>query len=462
MKAGSLTLVALALAACGSNALKKSDAASEGASDAASGGDADAAVTADTASADLGPGEPLPAGYRAYDMTATVTLASTSAGGDFSTFPTTVPFTFSWDPGTKTAYIGADGSLTKAPVETTDNRTFQSHNWIVGAPFAPSCTGAGSLSLGDVSFTLEGGTLRGTATSGTATYGTNAGSFTVAAMATLVGGPDVTPPAFTSLGTMFDPLATMVLSASEPLPSDVSASLVSTPSGDTVALGGAPFSVADTARTELRMKRALMLRYGETYTLVGDQLADFAGNKPTAPVSFTTRAAPPLVPADGFESVTGTMFAGAGVLHGGPLTPIAGATSLLLNTGYGGGFGFLPYDLGSSLVVRLAVPPGATKVSFDAQLIAPDPIDTAAFVGDVRFGSVGGTVVVQEDVAGSGFVKETLPELGDIYVSPVQTIELALPPDATGEIAFEIVGEIDLCAQPPSPTVLVVDDLRVE
>jgi hypothetical protein len=55
-----------------------------------------------------------------------------------------------------------------------------------------------------------------------------------------------------------------------------------------------------------------------------------------------------------------------------------------------------------------------------------------------------------------------LPELGDIYVSPVQTIELALPPDATGEIAFEIVGEIDLCAQPPSPTVLVVDDLRVE
>jgi hypothetical protein len=195
---------------------------------------------------------------------------------------------------------------------------------------------------------------------------------------------------------------------------------------------------------------------------VTDRVTDFAGNRPKAPVSFTTSAAPPLVPADGFESVTGTMFAGAGVLRGGPLTPIAGATSLLLNTGYGGGFGFLPYGLGSSLSVRLAVPAGATMVAFDSQLIAPDAVDGATFVGDIRFGSVGGSVFVERNVVGTGFTKQTLPELGDVYLSPVKTISLPLSAGAAGEITFEIVGEIDLCHEPPSPTVLVVDDLRVE
>jgi hypothetical protein len=452
-------LLALAFAACGSSALKKADASADGEVDADARGDAASAADA----AIDGPSEALPAGFRAYDVTATLTLTPSTAtvGGDFSSFPTTVPFTFVWDPGTKLAIAGDDGKVEQAHVTTTDNRTFRAMSSLdLGAPFMPSCTGVGGVSLSDVSFTLEGGMLRGTANAG-ASYATSSGSFGVGGTAMLVGAPDVTPPAFTSPGASVDPLAPVILPASEPLPGAVAASLVSTPSGDVVALGGVRFSVASDARTGLQTN-GQMLRYGETYTLAAGQVADYAGNKSTAPVSFTTRAAPPLVPADGFESVTGTMFAGAGVLHGGPLMPIAGTTSLLLNTGYGGGFGFLPYDLGPSLAVRLAVPPGATKVSFDAQLIAPDPIDAAAFVGDVRLGSVGGTVVVQENVAGSGFAKQTLPGLGDIYVSPVQTIALALPADAAAEIAFEIVGEIDLCAQPPSPTVLVVDNLRVE
>jgi len=66
------------------------------------------------------------------------------------------------------------------------------------------------------------------------------------------------------------------------------------------------------------------------------------------------------------------------------------------------------------------------------------------------------------DLAATGFVKTTLPGLGDIYLSAVKTIEVALPYDATGEILFEIVGVVDLCQPPPSPTVLVVDNLRVE
>ncbi|HEX4405655.1 MAG TPA: hypothetical protein VH560_12545 [Polyangia bacterium] len=460
----SLSALALALAACGGGGgLHTHDAGADG------GVEVDG-VTGDVpndrgedsadADADVGLGEPLPAGFRAYDVTATLTLAASSGEGDFSTFPTTIPFTFAWDPGTGVAYSGSSWGHGKLAVATTDNQTFQPMALFFGAALATACTGEGTVVLDHVSFTVDGGALRGMAT-GDATYATNAGSFTTSVMAVLVGSPDVTPPTFTSLGMNVDPLAPILLEASEVLPKSASASLLSSPHGDLV-----PLNVAYTDNQETAVHAfaspGLALRYGETYSLVTDDVTDFAGNKPTSMTTFTTRADPPLVPEDGFESVTGTMFAGAGVLNGGPLIPIAGTTSLLLNTGYGGGFGFLPYDLGPSLAVRLIVPPGATKVSFDAELIAPDPIDAASFVGDVRFGSVGGTVVVQENVAATGFVKETLPELGDIYLSPVQTVTLALPPDATGQIAFEIVGQIDLCTEPPSPTVLVVDNLRVE
>jgi hypothetical protein len=454
-RAGALALVG-ALAACGG----KGGAGPDGAAGADGPSGDGPEVGADGGVADLASGEALPAGFRAYDVTATVTLASMSGGADFATFPTTFLFTFAWNPATGAAYTGADGAFGAVRVVTKDDRTFRSVGWRAGAPFAMSCTGWGDVSFDEVTFSFEGAALRGTA-SGAATYATNAGVFSGAATAVLVGAPDVTPPTFTSPGAAVDPLAPIVLAASEPLPLGASASLVGAPSGDVLPLDGVAIDDPETSLDGFATTDRV-LRYGETYTLVTDHVADYAGNAPAAPVTFTTRAAPPLVPEDGFESVTGTMFAGAGVLRGGPLMPLAGATSLLLNTGYGGGFGFLPYDLGSSLAVRLAVAPGATVIRFDSQLIAPDPIDAASFVGEIRFGSVGGTVVVSRDVGGVGFVKETLPQLGDIYVSPEKTIDLPLPADATSEITFEIVGEIDLCMQPPSPTVLVVDNLRVE
>src|SRR4029450_6119747 len=89
-----------------------------------------------------------------------------------------------------------------------------------------------------------------------------------------------------------------------------------------------------------------VLRYGETYELDASGAADFAGNPPAGAVpEITTHALPPLVPECGFDSVSTPKVGGAGVLRGGPLEPIAGTTSLILNTGVGGGFGFLPYML---------------------------------------------------------------------------------------------------------------------
>ena len=66
------------------------------------------------------------------------------------------------------------------------------------------------------------------------------------------------------------------------------------------------------------------------------------------------------------------------------------------------------------------------------------------------------------NVAGTSFARVMLAGNGDVFVSPVQTIALPLPPVSNGEVTFEIVGVTFACGLPPSPTVLVVDNLRVE
>jgi hypothetical protein len=317
--------------------------------------------------------------------------------------------------------------------------------------------------LDDVSFRVVGGALLGSGT-GHARYITS-GAETIEApvAATLAGVPDETPPVL-SLGSAasdagVDPLAALLLGASEPVPAIDTQTLAVTPSGGALPLAPVTFEhVGELAVAFAPIGTAL--RYGQTYTLAS-RLTDPAGNA-VAPLTFTTRAEPPLIPEDGFESVTGTMFAGAGVLHGGPLSPISGQTSLLLNTGFGGGFGFLPYDLGPSFAARLAASASDHVVRFSYQLIAPDSVDSAAFDGVVRVGWPGGAVAESRDLGATQFTRTTLPTLGDIFLSPVRTVEIQLPTGQGGEIAFEIVGRTFACQRPPSPTVLVIDDLSVE
>jgi hypothetical protein len=150
------------------------------------------------------------------------------------------------------------------------------------------------------------------------------------------------------------------------------------------------------------------------------------------------------------------------VLHGGPLTPIAGDTSLILNTGFGGGFGFLPYHLGPSLAVRLAVAPGATVVRFTTQLVATYDLPQVTFYGDVRVGAPGSAIAHLTNVDATELVKVTLLQDGDVYLGPLKTLELPLPAGVQGEVMFEIAGVTYGCGLPPPPTALLIDDLRVE
>jgi hypothetical protein len=438
-----LAFAAQAFAACGGSS--PSPRATDGGVDGADGGDG-AAI-----------------GRRSFDVVitlGTLTRDPTQAGG-WDDFPKTFASTITWDEATGDAFVGGGGAFSKLAVSTTDGQRYTSSGpWFAAAPFVSACDHVGSLHLDTIDFTIDGaGALRGTGR-GKVAYQTGDTTVSLDADVTLAGAPDVTPPTFTWPSGDLDPLAPLWFEASEPLPPDAAASLSGATSGDVVLLSTAPVDLLMGAVRAVG-RTGVALRYDETYTLATAGLADFVGQRP-APVTVKTRAAPPLVPEDGFESVTGTMFAGAGVLHGGPLTPIAGQTSLMLNTGFGGGFGFLPYDLGSSLAVRLAVSPGDTVVRFEAQLIAPDPVDEASFDGAILIGSAGHDVAMAMGVGGQGFERFTLPQLGDVFMNPVKTFEYPLPADVTGEVTFEIVGVTFKCGLPPSPTVLVIDNLRTE
>jgi hypothetical protein len=281
--------------------------------------------------------------------------------------------------------------------------------------------------------------------------------------AVLVGRADATAPALVVPRVPVDPLAPLVFVASEPLPPPAAASLVGRASGDVVAL--TPLVVEGSSDGVVRAfaKPDVALRAGEIYDVVTAQLVDFAGLAgASTPLHFTTEAAPPLVPEDGFESVTTASLGGAGVLVDGPLTPLTGRTSLILNSGFGGGFGFLPYALGPRLAVRLAVQPGDTVVRFATRVVAATVATSATFYAQLRVGAAGTPVTARANVTADALAKVTLPVDGDVFVGDATTLELALPAGVAGELSFEIDSTSSGCGIPPPSTALIVDDLRVE
>jgi hypothetical protein len=399
---------------------------------------------------------------RAFDVTATFTVTPPrEQQGGWSDFPKTQAQTLVLVGDSLRYLVGSDGSFWSTSVAIAPDGTFHTSLFST-LPYGRSCTGVATITFDEASFTESETALVGSG-HGTVTYQYGADEWSAALTATFAGSPDRTPPSLAAPTAPVDPLAELSFAASEPLPATVSAKLVGATSGDVIALQASRIEGPERAIRAFA-KPNVMLRAGETYRLVVDGLVDFAGNAPAGapPATITTRPVPPLAAPDGFESVTGDTFGGAGVLADGPLTALAGQKSLLLNTGFGGGFGFLPYSLGPSLAVRLAVPPGATLVRFERQLIAPDSTQGSMFVGAIRLASVGHPVDSTMNLAATDFTKQTLSGNGDVYVSPVATIELPLPPGATGEVTFEIDGVTFQCGLPPPPTVLVVDGLRVE
>ena len=93
---------------------------------------------------------------------------------------------------------------------------------------------------------------------------------------------------------------------------------------------GAPTGMDAFVRVMAKPSR--LLRYSDEYRVTLDGVTDLDGNAPppTTALTFTTRAPPPLVAEDGFESVTDATLGGAQVLSGAGAPTIEGARSLYI------------------------------------------------------------------------------------------------------------------------------------
>jgi hypothetical protein len=426
--------------------------------DGSAGEPGDASGATDVSGADVKARETAPSGWLAFDVTSTIVISPpASEAATWAGFPTTARFPMAWSPAGAAVIVGEAAYSPVDPNGAGFNTEFRTFAYI---PFAASCEGTASLDFDTLTFFIgSDGQLHGTA-SGDVRYQMGDTLVQTTATFSLTGGPDVTPPTISPLSATTDPLAPVSIEVTEPMAPGGSMALVGTTSGDRIPLeaflvGGdsTPLGGFDAPQE--------MLRWGEVYKIETAGVTDLAGNAIVfaTPPTRTTPPAPPLQAEDGFEAVTGTTFAGAGVLKGGPLAPIAGTTSLLM----GNVATFGPYQVGTtSMTLRLAVKPGDTVVRFDRRLVSPIQPPDPAYRGGFLVGVVGKPIQSDADILDDSFTQVSAGAVGVVWESAVGTTTLPLPDGAAGEVSFEIVEEPTACGVPPPPMVMIIDNLRVE
>jgi hypothetical protein len=438
-----LGIALIALAACGGSTSLSPD-----------GGGADARSPSDVTPAEVGRD-----GSGVFAVKAALTLAPFPGQSQALDPPTSHAFTMRVDAATSTLVAGAHGRGAMASLASTGAAAFKTTSRVsLAAPQARACTGLATVDYEVITFSIAGGRLTG-AGKGRIEFIVGDVIFDVAFTAVLSGEPDAEPPSLSVPGATIDPMGGAVFPVSEPLDPSAAASLIGD-GGDVFALGGVsvpeglPFTTAF-------VRSPLMLNWGTTYEVTTEALLDLAGHMGVRAQRprVATPAAPPLIGEDGFESVTGTMFAGAGVLSGGVLSPIAGGKSLLVSGGHGNALGNLGYVTGTSFAVRLPIQSGDTVVRLSVRFVSPTGGATPTFFGQLRAGVPGREVSERTNLAG----KDLEPTgVGMLSLGPVTTVEVPLPLNAAGEASFEIVGQLSSCGLPPPPAVLIIDDLRVE
>jgi hypothetical protein len=441
-------------------AVDRADAGPGPGADGAALVDASVMDASDASLVDVQTWETPPSGWLAFDMTATIALSPPSGGqtAEWANFPTTAHFQMAWAPADALLTImAATSTVTPAGAAfTTDFPTFAQID------FAGSCGGGATLGFDTLRFYIgTDGTLHGDAM-GSVTFQQVDVVAEESATYALTGIPDVTPPTMDPVNGTVDPLLAITPAFSEPLAPGGTMTLVGTTSGDRVPLAPSYLGPNDDPTQPILGFNSPddVLRWGEVYKIETTGLKDLAGNALTftTPPTATTPAAPPLQAEDGFEAVTGPTFAGAGVLKGGPLAPIAGTTSLVVGNVSAT---FMSYQIGTSLALRLAVKPGDTVLRFDRRLVAPNNPPDPAWRGAFFVGAVGKPLQSDNDVL-DDFSQVALAGGGVVWESAVGTTTLPLPAGASGEISFEIVTEPTDCETPPPLVALILDNLRVE
>jgi hypothetical protein len=359
-------------------------------------------------------------GIRAFDVVATIEALPQDAGSFPDPIPRTAAFTLVLDPEKRLVLTGSGGQNAAATIEATGANTFKATQSVSAGLMPFTCSGLNGIRLKSVTFTVDGERLRGEGTGDV--YATHGDYIQAAPIAVkLSGGPDVTPPRLLVQGEgALDPLAPLTFVPSEPLPVGARARLTA---GDGSFIDLLPHAGGDANGdprdfTAAFAKPDVVLGYGTSYAVGATELVDFAGHggEPAGALRIDGAAVPPLVEPD-----------------------------------------FWPRPVAGTLVVRVAVPPGATKLRLSYRVTS----------GAAMFVAPGASVVVGS--VGKTPAAVQLPPVSvsatDAGSSEVKTTELVLPADAAGELVVQIsiVQRPSIFCPPPFPASgMNIEDLRLE
>jgi hypothetical protein len=389
-----------------------------------------------------GPDGPLITSRTSFVVQATFTP---KVGGSTAVPASANPsFTLVIVPETRIGIAGHSG----VEFTSTDGRSFRAANAFT---FDVSEGCQSSISFSDATFLLSANGLAGESTAWLR-YGEGDVLSVTEGTASFVGRLDNDGPTLTRIGGA-DPLYGVAVGASEPIPPQVTLSLA--------AAGTDPIPLTPFTSTGLLPalsgfhNSGVALRYATAYRVALDGLVDFAGN-PTSntAIEFTTRAAPPLVPEDGFESTADTTLGDGEVVTG--AGAIAGNKSLLAR---GSSFGVAN---ATRFSVRVALEPTDSVLRFAYQLVGPQP--GGAGPPTLALGSVGAApahVVLNPDR--NVYTEVRLDSGSIIYVSAKAAAEIRLPPGSANEIVLQYLPSSSGCGFPPPPAAgVLIDDLRAE
>ena len=441
MRFNRLSLGMVVLAGCSQSSLQpNADAGGDGAGLPALDGGAPQAI-----------GEPIVAPH-AYVVQAT--YRATRDGGTGSvgmgTGTGSQTFTLVVDP---IAHIAIVGTYT-IPLQRIDDRTFRTTG-----PFGVttmSCTG---VTYDEVTFTPGSTGVSGGGKGRELTAFSDVGSVVDVEMS-FSGGLDTVAPYVPFVGSAsVDPLLGYDVSLSEAVLPGATATLVPS-AGASLALTPV---LTDGGHAILGFQKPdVVLRYGERYSLITEGIVDFGGNPVrTASVgTFTTRAAPPLIAEDGFESAADGSLQEAQVVSGSGWPIIAGVRSL-----------YSPVITSpgtiSPLSLRIALAPGDVAVRFSYRVVASAATSVIApptLVVGTAGGPRGWLALPTENRPLALFQRPNNEPA--LYLGEVKTAEIPIPAGSTGDLVIERIASdvIPSCGGLPprdSPG-LIIDDLRAE
>jgi hypothetical protein len=367
-------------------------------------------------------------------------------------------FTMTVDLGQQIAIIGTPGANEVVPIDQTPTGALRLRlggtTLSFGVPISGVC-GASAVYT-DVTFVIDAASgLAGTGVGWVQTYDPALGHSDAATMV-LTGVVDTEPPSLSvsAGGDLSEAWTPFWLVSSEPLPGQQMPPLLFSTGGDVMMLS-APAGMQ--TYVSMFAKPSRLLRFGEQYRVSYGDLTDLAGNPPApSSISFKTQAAPPLVAADGFESITDDTLGGAQVLSGTGAPVISGARSLYVPPADALGAGRV-----TQFAVRLPLPAGATLLRFAYRSVNPGDDFGTYFIA----ASVGGTIGTASVSTVPGATTPVTIGQTQVALGPIATATINLPPDAHDEVVLaRLAAQPTACGGPaPQPVPgLIIDDLRAE